>query len=82
MSTRNITLSIDEATLQEARVLAAQRGISVSAFLRSEIARLVESNRSYAAARDAALRRLRQGSSLGGGTLPSREKLHDRAGVR
>ncbi len=35
--TRNITLTLDEATLQEARVLAAQHGLSVSAFLRREL---------------------------------------------
>jgi hypothetical protein len=79
---RNITLTLDEETLREARVLAAQRGLSVSAFLRRELAALVERQRGYAKARDAAVRRLRRGQSLGGGTLPSREELHDRAKLR
>ena len=79
---RNITLRLDEEILKEARVLAAQRGLSVSAFLRSELAGLVEKARGYAKARDAAVRRLRQGQSLGGGKLPSREELHDRAKFR
>lgn len=81
-SARNITLALDEETLREARMLAAQRGLSVSAFLRSEIAGLVERQRGYAKAREAAVRRLRRGQSLGGGKLPSREELHDRAKLR
>jgi hypothetical protein len=79
---RNITLALDEDTLREARVLAAQRGLSVPAFLRSELAGLVERQRGYAKAREAAVRRLQRGQSLGGGKLPSREELHDRAKLR
>lgn len=82
VSTRNITLTLDEKTLREARVLAAQRGLSVSAFLRSELAGLVERQRGYVRARDAALQRLRRGHSLGGGRLAGREELHDRAKLR
>jgi len=79
---RNITLSVDEEILREARVLAAQEGLSVSAFLRKELSRLVESQRGFAKAREAALRRLSRGQSLGGGSLPTREELHDRAKLR
>lgn len=79
---RNITLRIDEETLREARVLAAQRGLSVSAFLRSELAGLVEKARGYAKARESAIRRLRRGRSLGGGRLVSREELYDRVKLR
>lgn len=79
---RNITLTLDEEILREARVLAAQRGLSVSAFLRGELARLVEQERGYSKARDAALRRLRRGQSLGGRILASRDELHDRDQLR
>jgi hypothetical protein len=79
---RNITLTLDEETLREARVLAAERGLSVSAFLRGELAGLVERQRGFTRARDAAIRRLRRGQSLGGGKLTSREELHDRAKLR
>lgn len=82
MSARNITLTLDEETLREARVLAAQRGLSVSAFLRTELAGLVERQRGYLKARDSAVRRLRRGHSLGGGPLPTRNELHDRAKLR
>ena len=80
--TRNITLTLDVATLQEARVLAAQQGLSVSAFLRKELSRLVEEQRGYGRARESALRRLGRGQSLGGGPVPSRDELHDRAKLR
>jgi hypothetical protein len=82
VTARNITLTLDEETLREARVLAAERGLSVSAFLRRELAGLVERQRGYDRAREAAVRRLRRPPSLGGGKLPSREELHDRAGLR
>jgi hypothetical protein len=75
-------LTLDEETLREARVLAAQRGLSVSAFLRQELAALVERQRGYSKARESAVRRLQRGRSLGAGKLPSREELHDRAKLR
>lgn len=79
---RNITLTLDEETLREARVLAAQRGLSVSAFLRLELAGLVERQRGFERAKAAAARRLQRVRRLGGGKLPSREDLHDRAKLR
>jgi hypothetical protein len=79
---RNITLTLDEETLREARVLAAERGLSVSAFLRKELAAIVERQRGYTRARDAAVRRLKRGQPLGGRKLPSRDELHDRAKLR
>lgn len=80
--TRNITLSIDEETLREARVLAAQDGLSVSALLRRELNLLVERSRGYARARQSALHRLSRGKPLGGAPLPRRDDLHDRAKLR
>jgi hypothetical protein len=70
---RNITLTLDEATLRDARVLAAARGLSVSAFLRTELAAIVERERGFNSARAAALKRLGRGQSLGGGKLPLRQ---------
>ena len=64
---RNITLSLDDEILREARILAAQQGFSVSAFLRRELSRLVEEQRGFVKAREAALRRLAHGASLGAG---------------
>lgn len=79
---RNVTLTIDEDILREARVLAAQEGLSVSALLRRELVLLVENQRGYVKAKESALRRLARGHSLGVGTLPRREELHDREDLR
>jgi hypothetical protein len=80
--TRNITLALDESILREARVLAAHRGLSVSALLRRELLHLVESERGYDKARASAVRRLGRGQALKAGRLPRREDLYDRAGLR
>jgi hypothetical protein len=79
---QNITLTLDRETLRDARILAAERGLSVSALLREELAGLVHRHHRYAKAREAAVRRLTRGHALGGGKLPKRDELHDRAGLR
>jgi plasmid stability protein len=76
--TRNITISMDEEVLKKARVCAARRGLSVSALLRSEILRLVHDDDAYQRAREAAVKRLKKGLSLGGGPYPTREELYQR----
>jgi len=81
-SARNITLTLDEETLRDARVMAAQRGLSVSAFLRLELAGLVERQRGFDRAKTSAAKRLQRGHALGGGKLPTRDELHDRAKLR
>jgi plasmid stability protein len=75
---RNLTINLDEGVIRKAKILAAKRGLSVSALLRSEILRLVEEEEAYQAARESARRRLAKGSRLGGGPLPKREELYDR----
>lgn len=79
---RNITLSLNEDLIQKARVLAARRHRSVSALLREELSRLVVEDEAYETAKRAALERLEQGAHLGGGPLPSRDELHERARLR
>jgi plasmid stability protein len=80
--TRNITLTLDDEVIQKARVLAARRNRSVSALLREELTRLVTEDEAYETAKRAAFERLARGTHLGGGLLPSREELHDRANLR
>ena len=79
---RNITLTLDEDVLRKARVLAARRNLSVSALLRGELSRLVAEDEAYESAKPVALERLERGSHLGGGPLPSRDEIYDRAGLR
>jgi predicted transcriptional regulator len=76
---RNITVTLDEDLIRKVRMLAARRNRSISALLREELSRLVAEDEAYAAARRAALERLRRGAHLGGGPLPARDELHERA---
>ena len=69
VSNQNITLSLPEEDLREARILAASRGTSVSQLLARMLRELVERETGYARARDRSLARLREGTDLGtGGT--------------
>jgi len=79
---RNITLALDDDLIRKARLLAARRNRSVSALLREELVRLVTADEAYETAKQAALARLERGTHLGGGSLPAREDLHDRAHLR
>jgi predicted transcriptional regulator len=76
---RNITLTLDDGLIQRVRVLAARRNRSIAALLREELARLVDEDEAYEAAKRAALARLERGAHLGGGPLPARDELHERA---
>ncbi|HEV2492839.1 MAG TPA: hypothetical protein VG204_07165 [Terriglobia bacterium] len=79
---QNITLAIDRRLLKRARALAAQRHTSISGLLAAELERLVNNEQEYQQAKARALARLDSGFHLGGGNVPSREKLHDRQGLR
>jgi len=76
----NITLSLPEEDIREARILAASRGTSVSQLLARMLKELVEQETGYASARDRSLARLREGMDLGtGGHIGwSRDSVHDR----
>ena len=74
---QNITLSVEQELLRKARVLAAERGTSVSALLSEELRRLVEDAERYQSARQQALAELECGYHLGGRPAP-RDALHER----
>lgn len=80
MANQNITLSLPEEDLREARVLAARRGTSVSQLLARMLSDLVEQETGYARARERSLSRLRRGADLGtGGDISwSRDSVHER----
>lgn len=80
MKTRNITLSLPEEVLREAKVLAARRGTSVSALLAGALSELVERESGYTAARERSLAALGEGRNLGtGGRINwERDELHER----
>ena len=63
--------------IQDAKVLAAEQSMSVSALLAQELARLVRQDKAYRQARQSAIADLEQGLQLGGNRL-QRESLYDR----
>jgi hypothetical protein len=80
MTNQNITLSLPEEDVREARILAARRGTSVSQMLARMLRDLVEQESGYARARDRSLARLHQGMDLGtnGHIGWSRDSIHER----
>jgi hypothetical protein len=75
---RNLTVQLDESVIRKARLLAGKRATSVSRLVADEIGRLVDGDDEYVRAQGAALAQLEHPFHLGGGTLPTRESLHER----
>ena len=74
----NITLRLDAGLIREAKVLAAQRGTSVSRMLAEQLEELVRREKDYGAAKRRALARLEMGFDLGWEPAGSRDELHER----
>lgn len=74
----NVTLRLDAELLQEARVLAAEAGTSISAMLAERVEALVRERRAFDRARRRALARLRHAPELGWTRPASRDELHER----
>jgi len=74
---QNLTVQMDRELIRKARVLAAQRGTSVSGLVARELKRLVGDDEAYEAARRSAMQFLEEGFHLGGRRV-SREELHER----
>jgi hypothetical protein len=63
---QNVTLKLPQETIRGAKVIAAKRGMSISALLAAKIEELVGEDARYQAARRRALEWLTQGWHLGG----------------
>jgi hypothetical protein len=74
----NVTLKIEADLLQEARVLAAGEGSSISALLATRLEEAVRERKGYNQARRSALTRLRSGFDLRWTPSRSRGELHER----
>jgi hypothetical protein len=75
---QNITLSLDQKTIKKAKIIAAQRGTSISGLLSEQIENLVGENEEYERAQRQALAFLNQGFHLGATIRVSRDELHER----
>ena len=80
MDTQNITLSIPKDVLRKAKLIAVQRGTSVSGLLSQALENLVRQGDVYADAQRRHLSRLEQAADLGTGGQISigRDELHER----
>jgi hypothetical protein len=74
----NITLKLDADVLREARILAAEEGLSVSALLAAKLDEIVRQRKGYDRARKRAIGRLRKGLDLGWKRPRSRDELYER----
>lgn len=74
----NITLKIQSDLAREARVLAAQRGISLSRLLAMQLEEMVRRERCYEVAMRRALTRLEDGFNLDWEPPKSRGELYER----
>ena len=80
MANRNITLSLPEETLKQARLIAAKRDTSVSRMVADTLKEIVERETGYEQARQRSIARLEKGFHLGtaGKATWTRDELHDR----
>ena len=74
---RNLTIQLDEEVVQEAKVLAAKRGTSVSSLLAQLLTRETAAARRYEEARQHALEAMDNAIPRGGRSW-TREELYDR----
>jgi len=76
----NVTVSLPEDLLRQARHLAVDEGVSLSRFVAVSLEQRVEAVRGFRAARERQLSLLRTGFDLGthGRVEWSRESLHER----
>jgi hypothetical protein len=76
----NVTLSLPDDLLREARHLAVDEGVSLSRFVAMSLEQRVEAVRGYRLARQRQLRLLREGMDLGTSGIAAwtRESVHER----
>ena len=74
---QNLTIAVEQDLVRRAKVLAAERGTSISRLLADELQRLVDDQASYLRARESALAEIDAGLRLGG-RIVSRDNLHER----
>jgi predicted transcriptional regulator len=73
---RNLTIQLDEDLIHRAKVIAAERGTSVSGLVTQQITNLIEARDRYASARESALA-LMSAATDRGGRRWNREELYE-----
>lgn len=76
---RNLTVQLDESTINKARIVAARRSMSISRLVTEEIEHIAAKDNYWQVAKKTALAQLKQPHHLGGDeALTLREALHER----
>ena len=75
---QNLTVALKPATIRKAKLLAAQKGSSISRLVAELIEELVSQEDRYESARRQAVTYLKEGFPLGGRVPASREEWHER----
>ena len=75
---QNLTLSLERDIVRKAKVLAAQRGTSISQMVSETIRRLVDDGQAYDSARQRAEALLASPFHLGGSLPCGRDEWHER----
>lgn len=78
MAHQNVTITLDQDLLMEARILAARRGTSVSGLIREQLHTLVNDEHRRMEAWDTVRTLIAEPRLEIGGPLPSRDELHER----
>jgi len=80
METQNVTLAIPKELLQQAKLMAVQKQISLSRLLIEQLAEAVSKQDAYEAAKRRSLDLMSKGFDLGTNGQPTwtREELHER----
>jgi Family of unknown function (DUF6364) len=73
---RNLTIQLDEATIRQAKIVAAHRGLSLSGLVAQQLSELAEAEQRYERARAVALGALADAAG-GGAPVWRREELYD-----
>ncbi|MBV9383554.1 MAG: hypothetical protein JOY82_19920 [Streptosporangiaceae bacterium] len=77
MAKRNLTIQLDEETIRHARVVAAHRGMSISALVAQQLNEMADADERYERARQVALDALAEAADRGAPRW-RREDLYDR----
>lgn len=75
---QNLTISIEKALIQKAKILAARQHTSIAAVISDSLRRLATEEAAYQRAKQEALKRLRMGYALGGRQTARRAAAHER----
>lgn len=74
---QNLTIRLPVSVVKKAKLVATERGTSISALVAEKIEEIVGEDKAYDAARRHALQLLQRGFRLGGKRI-DRDALHDR----